>query len=209
MWILFGAIYGSTIMPKTNTGYLIVLFAVMGIMLVNWTMLVAAPFSRVPSLAAIISAGLLILWAVVGHLVGSKAGAQIVLVLILPPTFVVSAVRGIASFELAQRPTNLVRKSPDGDAPQIALFCMALVVIVVYPLLALLVERALFDVSKKKSGRKTAGSDVPSDVAVRISHLRKEYASRSGRFWRKQRIVAIEDLSLDIPLGEITCLLGR
>lgn len=197
-------------MPETNTGYLVVLFAVMGIMLVNWSMLVAAPFSRVPSLAAIVAAGLLLLWGIVGHLVGSNAVAQIVLVLILPPTFVVSAVRGIASFELAERGTNIVTKSPDGDAPQIALLCMAVVVIVVYPLLALWVERTLFDVSNKHSGRQTAGADMPSDVAVRIAHLRKEYASRNGRFLgRKQRIVAVEDLSLDIPLGEITCLLGR
>lgn len=210
VWILFGVIYGTTVMPETNTGYLAVLFAVMGITLVNWSMLVAAPFSRVPSLAAIVAAGLLVLWGVVGHLVGSNAAVQIVLVLILPPTFVVSAVRGIASFELKVRPTNLIQKSPDGDAPQIALFCMALVVIIVYPLLALWVEKALFEVSKKRSGRRPAGADVPQDVAVRISHLRKEYASRNGRFLgRKRRIVAIEDLSLDIPLGEITCLLGR
>lgn len=210
VWILFGVIYGTTIMPETNTGYLVVLFAVMGIMLVNWSMLVAAPFSRVPSLAAIVAAGLLVLWGVVGHLVGSNAAVQIVLVLVLPPTFVVSAVRGIASFELAVRPTNIVQKSPDGDAPQIALFCMALVVIVVYPLLALWVEKALFEVSKRKSGHAPAGADVPADIAVRISHLRKEYASRNGRFLgRKRRIVAIEDLSLDIPTGEITCLLGR
>lgn len=197
-------------MPETNTGYLIVLFVVMGVMLVNWSMLVAAPFSRVPSLAAIVAAGLLILWAVVGYIVGSKAAVQIVLVLIIPPTFVVSAIRGIASFELAKRGTNLVEKSPGGDAPQIALLVMAIVVIFLYPLLALWVEKLLFSTSDRKKVRDAMDGEVPAEVAVRIADLHKEYTSRTGTwFGRKERIVAIEDLSLDIPRGEITCLLGR
>lgn len=54
-------------------------------------------------------------------------------------------------------------------------------------------------------------SALPPSTAIHVSHLRKTYNSK--RFFsfvgRPKSVLAIEDLSFEVPRGEIFCLLGR
>lgn len=55
-------------------------------------------------------------------------------------------------------------------------------------------------------GKKSRGSPLPENTAISIKNLKKIY--RSPRFSRKKDVIAIEDLSLDIPKTGIFVLLG-
>lgn len=90
--------------------------------------------------------------------------------------------------------------------------------IFLFPLLAVWLERKIYDShSARKSrwgifGRKKkteAAEALPSEVAVRISHISKTYDTRWYNIGRKKGVVAIEDLSFDVPRGGVFCLLGR
>lgn len=153
--------------------------------------------------------------SIFAQLIGSNLGAEIVLTFIFPPMYIIFSLRTFGSWEIPPLTLNVAKKSPDGDAPIIALMVVAIVAIFVYPCFAVLVEHLLYDVRPTHGrgwffGKRLDDNALPSSVAVSINHLRKRYASRRYLlFGKKHETVAIEDLSFDIPRSQIFCLLGR
>ncbi|KAL1409650.1 hypothetical protein Q8F55_003646 [Vanrija albida] len=216
-WIIMAATYQTQIFKHTNMGLFIVVFVITGLSLASWTFLVAVPFGKAPTLAAVTATFGAILTAIVGQIIGSKAATQLVFALIFPPTFFVFTLKGMASFELAKRALSITRRSPSRDAPILALLIIAIVDIFLFPLIAVWLERRIYDSHSTRKSRwgifgrkKTAEAEpLPSDVAVRLSHISKTYDTRWYNIGRKKGVVAIEDLSFDVPRGGVFCLLGR
>ena len=77
-----------------------------------------------------------------------------------------------------------------------------------------MIERRLYDarISKQPwfwmfgNGRSISGPPLPENTAISIRNLKKVY--NSPWFSRKQNVIAIDDLSLDIPKTGIFVLLG-
>lgn len=129
--------------------------------------------------------------------------------------------KALASFEYKPTSPNILRRSPNGDAPIVALMIVAIVRgldavsayrqidIFLFPLLALWLESKLYGIRPPDSPgwlRRLFGKgghvdeDVPEGVAVKISNLRKEYSTKFlGFLGKKKPVIAIEDLSFSVP----------
>ena len=139
-WVIVAIIFQQFIYSRTNTGLLIVLYVITGLNLASWTMLVAVPFANAPTLAAITcklsnslriqltsATFLAIILAIVALLAPSGAGVQIILTFIFPPTFYTFFTKGLASWENVPAHPNILRRSPQGDAPILGLMIIAIV----------------------------------------------------------------------------------
>ncbi|KLT40780.1 P-loop containing nucleoside triphosphate hydrolase protein [Cutaneotrichosporon oleaginosum] len=225
-FIAMAAIYRAIIFKETNFGYLIIAYIVMGLSIASWTFFVAVPFAKKPTLAAIATIGLTFLGAIAGILVESRAALQGVLTMLLPTSLVIFVHRNAASWEVAKLPFSWVKQSPDGDASAVLLILLGIINIFLWPFIAIIAERAIFGLPSthsdkapgffgrlsarfKIAGATHAGRMAPG-TAIHVSHLRKSYDSRRFFFFgRRKSVLAIDDLSFDVPRGEIFCLLGR
>lgn len=70
---------------------------------------------------------LAIILAVGALLTPSSAGIQIILTLLFPPMFYTFFTKALASYENIPLTPNFVRRSPNGDAPVVALLIVAIV----------------------------------------------------------------------------------
>lgn len=70
---------------------------------------------------------LAIILAVGALLSPSSAGPQIILTLLFPPMFYTFFTKALASYENIPLTPNILRRSPDGDAPVLALLIVAIV----------------------------------------------------------------------------------
>ncbi|KAK4686551.1 hypothetical protein P7C73_g3574, partial [Tremellales sp. Uapishka_1] len=218
-WTATALIWKYFIFEKTSAGLVFILYLVTGLSLASWTYVPSVIFSSTPTLAAVASTFAAVIFAIIALIVGHSTTVSCVLTLIFPPMFFVFFTRALCSWELNSVAPSLLRRSPLGDAPILALLVIAIANIVIWPLLALYLENKRFAVGKSgRDGRpkrvlRRAGSaldELPSTVAVRLLHIRKLYNPKFWNFIGRGKIVtAIEDLSFDIPKGEIFCLLGR
>jgi ABC-type multidrug transport system ATPase subunit len=227
-FVAMAAIYRGIIFKNTNMGFLLISYMVMGVSIASWAFFVAVPFSKKPTLAAIATFGLTFVGAIVGILVKSRAAAQCVLTLFLPTSLVVFVHRNIASWEVQHLSASFswTKQSPAGDAPALLLIVFGLVNIVLWPFLAIVLDRAIFGLPSTHSDKEpglvnrllarftiagaTHAGRMDPRTAIHVSHLRKSYDSRRFFFFgRRKSVLAIEDLSFDVPRGEIFCLLGR
>lgn len=131
--------------------------------------------------------------------------------------------KALASYENIPLTPNILRRSPNGDAPVLALLVVAIVRtrpdtmmeanyqidIFLFPLLATWLETKIYGVRPPdqpgwlrrlfgKGG--DLGNDVPEGAAVRVTNLRKLYSTKAlGFIGRNKPVTAIEDLSFDVP----------
>lgn len=121
----------------------------------------------------------------------------------------------MARWERQNTGTNLVKAAPENPSslPGIAFFIFAVIHTVVYPILGAIVERSLYGTASK--GRELTSTTARSDAAVQLTGFTKRYtpswwartiATRFGK--RKETVVAVDDLNLTIPQGQIMVLLG-
>ncbi|ORX35007.1 hypothetical protein BD324DRAFT_633591 [Kockovaella imperatae] len=218
-WLAVGAIFQHFIFKRTNTGLFIILYLLTGLSLASWTFIVAVPFANAPTLAAITATFVAIILAIGALLTPSSAGIQLIFTLIFPPMFYTFFTKNLASFESHSIVPNILRRSPQGDAPVLGLLIIAIIDIVLYPLLATWLETKVYGVPapdyvswwrRRRSDHQTDSTALPEDVAIAVVNLRKAYSTkRFGVFGRGKPFVAIEDLSFNVPKGEIFTLLGR
>ncbi|BEI81402.1 hypothetical protein CcaverHIS002_0205620 [Cutaneotrichosporon cavernicola] len=224
--IAMAALYRGVIFKGTNMGFLIVAYIVIGISIASWTFFVAVPFAKKPTLAAIASVGFTFIGAIAGILVESRAVAQGVLTIFLPTSLVIFIHRNAASWEVEDRTFSWTKQSPAGDASALLLVLFGVINIFLWPFVAIVAERAIFGLPSTHSDKapglfsrlferfRIAGATHAQSMdplfAIHVSHLHKSYDSRRFFFFgRKRRVLAIEDLSFNVPRGEIFCLLGR
>jgi ABC-type glutathione transport system ATPase component len=100
---------------------------------------------------------------------------------------------------------GLIKYISDFPPPQIDIF--------LWPYLAVLLERKLYDASNPSARswmfwkrQKVDNLSMPADVAISVRNLKKEF--KTSFFRSKSIVTAISDLTFDIPKFGIFVLLG-
>ncbi|KAJ5317694.1 hypothetical protein N7508_002202 [Penicillium antarcticum] len=212
-WIITGIILKYGVFSKTSAGITVVNHLLTGLALSSFSIF-GASFFRKAQLSGISVVIANLLLGVVAQVAGIKTnGAVIVLGLLFPSMNYVFLSVFMARWERQNQPTNLIHAAPDNPwtIPGIALWVLLIVQIVIYPILAALVERMLYGTAS--SGREATALGNAS--ALTINGFSKEYKpgwfhkNIGKRFGSKrQSVFAVNNLSLDVVKGEIMVLLG-
>lgn len=177
--------------------------------------LFGASFFRKAQLSGITVTIVALLLAVLAQVLGTAStGAVAVLSLLFPPMNYTYFIILMARFEAQDERTNLLKSAPDNPwrLPGIVLWIFLVVQIIVYPVLAAIIERKLWGTAS--SGRQLLNSEAPA--TVELSGFTKVYkpnwlAQTFGflvRRKKKETVVAVKDLSLTVLPGQIMVLLG-
>jgi len=221
------------IFTGTSVGIILLVHLLFPISLASWTLCHAAPFGRSPQLSAI-TAVLVAFISAVLPLVFKKSGNGLAFFFTMlgPPGFYVFAIRAICGFENHQIPTSVIKPDPDHGLRLIVLVVAAIVRhlhppfhgrtdtgysqvnIFFYPTIAILTERSLYDPPNplgrtwfgKKKPNPTEGLTMPPDTAISVQSLGKDF--KAPLFSGKKPVIAVADLSLDVPKNGIFVLLG-
>jgi hypothetical protein len=231
-WITVSIIWHFRVFTLTSVALIMAVHVLLGLLLASWSFFVAAPFGKSPQLAAVVTTVLSIIFVIIA-LVMSHAGngAAFLFTIIFPPGFYVFAIRAIAGYENHLLPTNALKGDPDNDLMLLPLLVAAIVSIfnkpnhgiiynfppvqidiVLWPYLAVLLERKLYDASDPSSNswmfwrRKNVDNlTIPDNVAISVRNLKKTFKTS---VFSSTVVTAISDLTLDIPKYGIFVLLG-
>ncbi|KAJ6002156.1 hypothetical protein N7522_007383 [Penicillium canescens] len=212
-WIITGIILKYGVFSKTSAGITVVNHLFTGLALSSFSIF-GASFFRKAQLSGISVVIANLLLGVVAQVAGVKTnGAVIVLGLLFPSMNYVFLSVFMARWERQNLPTNLVHAAPDNPwtIPGIALWVLLIVQIIVYPILAALVERMLYGTASSSRQATALGNSS----ALTIDSFSKEYKPswfhrNVGRRFgsKRQSVFAVNNLSLSVVKGEIMVLLG-
>ncbi|PPQ79372.1 hypothetical protein CVT25_002642 [Psilocybe cyanescens] len=224
-WIAVGLAWKYLIFFQSSVVLMVGLHILLGLVLASWSFITAAPFSKSPQLAAIISTFLAIIFALLGLVLNITQTAPIVVFsIIFPPSFYIFTLKAICGYENHLTAVDILKGDPDRGIIVLPLICAAVINIFLWPYLAVLLERRLHDVHKqtprrqsnvpwtfwKKQTPKEKSADatlLPDNVAVSIRNLSKVYKA-SKIIGPKNEVTAVLNLSLDIPKTGIYVMLG-
>jgi ABC-type multidrug transport system ATPase subunit len=212
-WIITGIILKYGVFSKTSAGITVVNHLFTGLALSSFSIF-GASFFRKAQLSGISVVIANLLLGVVAQVAGVKTnGAVIVLGLLFPSMNYVFLSVFMARWERQNLPTNLVHAAPNNPwtIPGIALWVFLIVQIIVYPILAALVERMLYGTASSSRQATALGNSS----ALTIDGFSKEYKPswfhrNVGRRFgsKRQSVFAVNNLSLSVVNGEIMVLLG-
>ncbi|GLB43544.1 putative ABC-2 family transporter protein [Lyophyllum shimeji] len=214
-WIIVGVTWRFRIFALTNTGLIIVVHILVGLVLCSWSFFIAAPFGKSPQLAAVVTTFLSIMFVIIALVMKHASnGTAFIFSIIFPPGFYVFALRAIAGYENHLQPTNVTKGDPDNHLVLLVTIVAAVIDVFLWPYLAVLLERWLYEVPDPaarswifwKKREKNEKSTIPDNVAISVRNLKKSF--RTSIFSRKSVVTAISDLSFDIPKTGIFVLLG-
>ncbi|KAH9830408.1 uncharacterized protein C8Q71DRAFT_862423 [Rhodofomes roseus] len=214
-WIAVAVIWRFRIFTATNVGITLLIHILLGLILASWSFFIATPFGKSPQLAAIVSAVVACILAIVTLVIGNVSNVlAVIITLAFPPGFYIFAIRSVVGFELHQVGANLVKGDPDNNVMLLPIIIAAIADIFIWPCLAVILESWLYDAKnlskswkRKHSTAEERAPLIPPDVAISMKHLGKDF--KTSRFMGRKTIVsAVEDLSLDIPKTGIFVLLG-
>ncbi|KAK0209024.1 hypothetical protein DFS33DRAFT_1372220 [Desarmillaria ectypa] len=203
-WVIVSLIWHYRIFSKTNAGLIVVVHLLLGLSLASWSF-----FS--PQLAAVASTFLAILFAIIALVLGHAGNvAAFIFTIFFPPGYYIFAIRAMCGFENNMLATNVLQGDPDNGLLLLPLLIAAIasVDIFLWPVLAALLERRLYDarnLSKQKDDEER--HSIPDNVAVSIKNLGKTFSTSLLRP-KKNIVTAVGDLTLDIPKHGIFVLLG-
>ncbi|TDL26382.1 P-loop containing nucleoside triphosphate hydrolase protein [Rickenella mellea] len=222
-WIVTAVIWHFGIFTATNLGIMLLVHVLLGLSLSSYSLFLTAPFGKAPQLAAINSTFCAMLFAVLAlfakHVSNTTA---FIYTVVFPPGFYIFAIRSIAGFELHRTSTSIHKGDPDHGLTLLPLMVAAVINIFLWPFLALLFERFLYDTSEPHGHMNSrlrfwrrsiseSGDNFsrvpPNGTAISVRNLNKTYKSP---WWhrKKSEIVAISDLTFSIPKFGIFVLLG-
>jgi ATP-binding cassette subfamily A (ABC1) protein 3 len=173
-------------------------------------------FFHKAQLSGIVTTIVSLLLAVLAQVIAkSSTGAVAILSILFPPMNYTFFTILMARWERQDKGTNLIKAAPENPStlPGIAFFIFAIIQIMVFPILGAIVERTLYGTASK--GRQLTNATDRSVAAVQLTGFTKRYtpsfwarnvATRFGK--RKETVVAVDDLNLTIPQGQIMVLLG-
>lgn len=212
-WVIMAIILQAEVFAQTSVGVLIVLHLLAGLSLASFALFVGAFFKRaqLSGITAIIVSLVLAILAQVYDTAGN--GAVIVTSLLFPSMNYTYFIIFMARWQAQDLATDLVKAAPNNPwtVSGLALWILLIVQILVYPVLAAIVERALWGTS---GGRRALPRD--SNSALELNGFCKYYypnwmASRVlPRFGKakKETVFAADDINLSILPGQLTVLLG-
>ncbi|CAI4215445.1 unnamed protein product [Parascedosporium putredinis] len=218
-----GWVIGALIMRRgvyTNTSVAIVLVwqILSGLSMASMS-LFASSFFRQAQLSANVTLLITVVFAILSQAITKPAtGPVFILSLLFPACNYVYHSTFLARFEKQNLPANLLEVAPDSpwNLAGGVFWIIAIGQIIVFPLLGALIESRLYGTTTK--GRSMAraeneGQDM-GDAAVRLENFTKIYApSRFARWFPffatyREPVVAVDNLSLVAPRGQIVALLG-
>ncbi|EAW12681.1 putative ABC transporter [Aspergillus clavatus NRRL 1] len=212
-WVIAGIILKYGVFRRTSAGILVIYNILAGLSLASFSVF-GASFFRKAQLSGISIVIACLLLGVIAQLApASSSGAVGILSLLFPPMNFVYFFVLMARWERQNLPTNLVHAAPNSShsIPGIAFWILLIVQIIVYPVLAAVVERALYGTTSKS--RKILNTDDPTALSLngftktyRPSWFYRNVASRFGS--TRQSVYAVNDLSMNVRKGEIVVLLG-
>ena len=196
------------VFSKTSIAILIIFNIFAGLAMSSMSILGAA-FFRKAQLSGITSVIVSLLLAVIAQ-VANKAGTTSVTILSLlfPPMNYTYFTILMARWERQNLGTNLVKAAPENTSslPGIVLWIFLIIQIVVFPIIAVYVERSLYGTTSKE--RRTDCSN--STTAVALHEFTKEYPPTfATRVWalltRKpaQNVIAVKNLTVEAMRGQI------
>ena len=214
-WLVIGITLALGVFSKTSVAIILIYHILMGFSLTSFSIL-GATFFHKAQLSGIICTITALILAVVAQVAGKASdGAVAILSLLFPPMNYVYFTIFVARWERQNTGTNLIKAAPQNpwSLPGIVFFVFLIVQIVVFPLLASFVESFLYGTASE--GRKLISGEAEKDTAVRLAGFTKRYvpswwarnvAMRLGK--KKETVVAVDQLDLNIHRGQIMVLLG-
>ena len=212
-WTIMGIILQVEVFAQTSIGILIVLHILAGLSLASFALFIGAFFKKaqLSGITAIIVSLVLAILAQVYDNRGS--GSVIACSLLFPSMNYTYFIIYMARWQAQDLATNLTSAAPDNPwtVPGIALWVLLIVQILVYPILAAIVERTLWGTS---GGRRPLPQN--SGTALELKGFSKTYypgwfSSKVLPIFGKEKretVYAAEDLNLSILSGQLTVLLG-
>ena len=210
-----GLILRYGVFAKTNAGLLVLFNIFSGLSLSSFSIFGAAFFHKA-QLSGIVTTIVALLLAVLAQVLqNANTGAVAILSLLFPPMNYTFFTILMARWERQNMPTNLIKAAPQNPStlPGIAMFVFTILHIILFPILGAFIERALYGTASK--GRQLSSGVEGSNAAVQLTGFTKRYkpswwarnvATKFGK--RKETVVAVDDLNLTIPQGQIMVLLG-
>ena len=214
-WIVGALILKYGVFAKTSLGVLILFNLLAGLSLSSFSLFGGAFFHKA-QLSGISTTIISLLLAVLAQVIGkSSTGAVAILSLLFPPINYIFFTILMARWERKNFPTDLGKAAPENPStlPGIVFFIFFIIQILVFPMLAALIERILYGTASR--GRKLMATDEDSDAAVDLCGFTKRYrpswwarniATCFGK--RKDTVTAVDNLDLTMLRGQITVLLG-
>ncbi|KAF4959511.1 hypothetical protein FSARC_10716 [Fusarium sarcochroum] len=217
-WVIGSIIVRGGVFEKTSVGIVLVFHVITGLAFSSVSLLFASFFKKaqLSGISAILAVALL---GILAQTLTSPGTVPVtVLSLLFTPCAFVFFISNMARFEEKELPTNLLKVAPGSPSalPGIAIWVFLIIQIFAYPLIGAFVEHALY--SNDTPGRKmllneTDVSRIGSN-AVQLRQFSKVYRPNIfSRIFRrgsnkKQPVVAVNKLNLDIGQGQIIALLG-
>ncbi|KAK2779107.1 hypothetical protein FQN52_006658 [Onygenales sp. PD_12] len=213
-WIIMAIIIKAGVFTKTSAGIQIIFHLLSGLSISSFSLFGASFFrkSQLSGIAAVISC--LLLGIIAQMIKVTSTGVVGILSLLFPPMNYVYFTIFMARWERQNQATNLVEAAPESPwtLPGIALWVLMIIQIIIYPILGAFVERLLYGTTSKSRKHTSLGGSSP---AVSINGFSKEYRPN---WWykniapifgsKRQDVLAVDNISLDVVKGEIMILLG-
>ncbi|KDR85825.1 hypothetical protein GALMADRAFT_274642 [Galerina marginata CBS 339.88] len=209
-WVIVALIWHFRIFVETDPILIVVVHVLLGLVLASWSLFIAAPFGDSPQLAAVITMFLGVIIAVLGLVLEtSQTWIMVMFSICFPPSFYIFAIKSICGYENHQLPTNALSGDPDRNITLLPLIIAAIINVFLWPCLAVLYERYLYETATPQSSResnKPQHGFIPANVAISIRNLTKIYSN--SLFGSKGDVTAVSNLNLDIPKTGIFVMLG-
>ncbi|KAF9011272.1 hypothetical protein BDQ17DRAFT_1537998 [Cyathus striatus] len=213
-WFILAFMWQHKIFTGTNTALLLAVHVITGLGLTSWSFVIAAFFGKSPQLASVVTSGLALVLAVAPVMIPLPSMATgVVLSLFFPSMFYVFALKVICLYEVSGHATNALHTLPEFEInlTLLPMMIVAFIAVFVYPLIALWIEDLFYgvpDPAAKRfwSRRIYAQETISSSAAVLLRNMSKVFHISK---WRgRTSVLAIDDLTLDIPKHGIFVLLG-
>ncbi|KAJ9661232.1 hypothetical protein H2201_006591 [Coniosporium apollinis] len=216
-WVVMSLIVSRLTFPNSSVAILIGLHILAGLSLSSWSIFGAAFFRKAQLSGIAVVIGSIVLAIIAQIAVGrSGTGAVAVTGLLFPPMTYTYFIIYLARWERFDLAANLGEAAPENPwrLPGIALWIFFIVQIIVYPVLAALVERTLYGTGSKE--RKMVFNPADPSKAIKINALSKTflpgwwqrtvYSRLGGK--KAEPVRAVVDLTLTVLQGQIMVLLG-
>lgn len=214
-WIIIGALLHA-LFAHTSRAILILHHIFVGLSLSSFS-LVGAAFFKKTQLSGITVTIISLILGIIGQILHTKitSAGIFILALLFPPLNHVFFIIAMARYEKKDLPMNLLKTAPESTwhFASIVFWIFSLLQIVLYPFLALFIEKILYGTQGTGRVYKTSSPDN----AVEIRGFSKLYFpsfldKHGGVFMRKSKkkhtVVAVDDLTLEVRKGSIVGLLG-
>ncbi|KAF5007600.1 hypothetical protein FDECE_6086 [Fusarium decemcellulare] len=214
-WIIASIITRFMIWKETSVAIIIVFFLLSGLALTSQAIMGGTLFKKAQLSGQVNSIVYLLLGVLAQAIPNPGTAGVAILGLLFTPCSIIFFVISIAKYEAEGKALDLLKAPPDSDSdlPPIVLWIFMIVQLIVYPVIATFLERAIHGVAAESRTVFRGGSSQPQD-AVTITGLTKVYEPslirRLFSFIIKPRAptVAVNNLSFSVKHGQIVALLG-